>query len=718
MDPQPNPHPLREISTSSTDPPLPEISVPAEWFLSPSVTDLGVSITDTVQELCNICSWDGTRRTLFHFNNFASPTLGSLKRSECVSCQLLFVACQSVLEKISDRQPGTFSPNAELGIVIWGSHFITTPNQNVPGQRVIAIVQDTKGAQCPVSVGFYVFIPAGQYRGEPPVGLPTKRILSGPISPVSSASWARHRLESCLGSHDKCVLHRSQNYLPTRLIDVRPLGPEGNVKLTQGLNLPKCTRYAALSYVWGDPKLQEHIKTTRSTLANHSDEIKLSSLPKALRDAVVFTRELGLDFLWVDSLCIIQNDQDEWTHEAGRMYDVYGNSCVTLVALWGRDCDSGLFDTCAEWQSQQIATLRLGQDTWPLHVSEQHEVLQLNHRWYAWKPPLLTRAWCFQERLVPPRCVFFGRSELIFGCHQGVNCECGINYGAVRYPPSSQYSFLPSSYTSETREIQTHLSLGPDHGLRWADPDPRKAWRQVVEDYSFLKLSSEKDRLIALGAVAKQLSYSRPGEQYLAGMWSATLLIDLCWCVPEGNWDYREEPGEKTTMPSWSWASRAKHVKYQGVDLISPTAEVIQVSCKYKNDNTFGILEESDLILQGRVMHWLPGTSGRNWSEEWSSMVFFDSNGTPIHGSCIREDGRRWKEIPPGTYLFELGRWSDDHLLRVFLVLKCRDEENSIFSREAIINPASFLGRETTEDIRELGRNFDEHSKIRECTIV
>lgn len=80
--------------------------------------------------------------------------------------------------------------------------------------------------------------------------------------------------------------------------------------------------------------MQEHIKTMRSTLESDFDEIVLSSLPGTLRDAVAFTRDLGLDFLRVGSLCIIQNDQDEWAHEAGRMYDVYKNSFVMLGALW------------------------------------------------------------------------------------------------------------------------------------------------------------------------------------------------------------------------------------------------------------------------------------------------------------------------------------------------------------------------------------------------
>lgn len=98
--------------------------------------------------------------------------------------------------------------------------------------------------------------------------------------------------------------------------------------------------------------MQEHVKTTQSSLESHLNEIALSCLPKTLRNVVTFTRDLGPDFLWVDSLCIIQNDQEEWTLEAGRMYDVYKNSFVMLGALWGDDCDSELFDSCAEWQSQ------------------------------------------------------------------------------------------------------------------------------------------------------------------------------------------------------------------------------------------------------------------------------------------------------------------------------------------------------------------------------
>ncbi|KAM0419081.1 hypothetical protein ACHAPT_012020 [Fusarium lateritium] len=360
-------HSQPEMADSS----LREISIPSGWFPSEEETSI----------------------TLFHFNNFASRPLDDLRGSDCVSCQLVLVACDSVVERIPDQIFGTFLSDNEPSddgpsddelsddessddessddeafcakIIVWGSLFLTGSSQYIPGQRVIHITNDRNG----FGAGFYVFIPTGQHQREPFCGLPTKRILSGSASSASSASWARERLESCLSAHTECSLSQDPSFLPTRLVDVRRLGPEGNVKLAQGLNLPSGTRYAALSYAWGDPELQRHSWTTRSTLASHLEEIALSGLPKTLRDAVSFTRDLGLDFLWVDSLCIIQNDQDEWDHEAGRMYDVYKNSFVMLGALWSYGCDSGLFDSRAEWQSQQVATLCLGRHTWPLHVS-------------------------------------------------------------------------------------------------------------------------------------------------------------------------------------------------------------------------------------------------------------------------------------------------------------------------------------------------------------
>lgn len=185
MDLQPNLHLLPEIS-SSTDSSLPEISIPSEWFLPSSLSDADVSIAQTVRDPCRACAWDGALETLFHFNNFAHLGLNELRPSQCVSCKLLFVSCYSILEMI-DRQADTPASDARFSdarIIIWGSGFMTTPNQNIPGQRVISIVHD-QGAS---TTGFYVFIAAGQHREVPPSGLPTRRILNGSISSASSTS--------------------------------------------------------------------------------------------------------------------------------------------------------------------------------------------------------------------------------------------------------------------------------------------------------------------------------------------------------------------------------------------------------------------------------------------------------------------------------------------------------------------------------------------------
>lgn len=232
-------HPMPKLPSTNSS--LPEISIPREWLLSPSLSDPGLSMVKPRQQPCPICAWDGTLETLFHFNNFAHTNLWHLKPSECVSCPFLSIACYGILKKISEGQTDGPWPDAS-GVIIWVSSFITTSNQHMPGQRAITITRAPPiPYPGPTRVGFYVFIPAGQYREEPPYGLPTKRILRGSISSASSASWARRRLESCLSAHVKCSSSQNRSFLPTRLVDVRPLGPEGNVKLIQGLNLPNGT---------------------------------------------------------------------------------------------------------------------------------------------------------------------------------------------------------------------------------------------------------------------------------------------------------------------------------------------------------------------------------------------------------------------------------------------------------------------------------------------
>ena len=86
-------------------------------------------------------------------------------------------------------------------------------------------------------------------------------------------------------------------------------------------------------------------KTTRVTLKDRMRGIRIETLPKSFRDAIMICRALGIRFLWIDSLCIIQQDAEDWERECSRMRDVYRNSYLTISIARSRGSSDGCFST-------------------------------------------------------------------------------------------------------------------------------------------------------------------------------------------------------------------------------------------------------------------------------------------------------------------------------------------------------------------------------------
>ncbi|KAM7186269.1 Heterokaryon incompatibility protein (HET) domain containing protein [Naviculisporaceae sp. PSN 640] len=132
--------------------------------------------------------------------------------------------------------------------------------------------------------------------------------------------------------------------LPTRLIDVGLSPTEtDHVRVigTSSLTTAVCTetyRYIALSYRWGEGN---RLLTTKSTYAQHQTSIQIEIVPKTIRDAIHVTRHLGIRYLWVDALCIVQDDEQDWTKEAARMGDIYMNALCTIAAHAADHADCG-----------------------------------------------------------------------------------------------------------------------------------------------------------------------------------------------------------------------------------------------------------------------------------------------------------------------------------------------------------------------------------------
>jgi hypothetical protein len=126
-------------------------------------------------------------------------------------------------------------------------------------------------------------------------------------------------------------------HLPTRVIDVGE--PDGS-RLSLYISNGAVTKYVALSHCWGQVT---HLMTTPQSLEAHINGIEWTSLSQTFRDAVITTRKLGIRYLWIDSLCILQGDVQDWELESGRMADIYAGAHVVLAATYAPDGSIGLF---------------------------------------------------------------------------------------------------------------------------------------------------------------------------------------------------------------------------------------------------------------------------------------------------------------------------------------------------------------------------------------
>jgi hypothetical protein len=149
----------------------------------------------------------------------------------------------------------------------------------------------------------------------------------GPELFALASSW----LSTCTQSHAACDTTSGESFLPSRLIDIGPNdGSDPRLINTNGGIDISDNRYFALSHCWGTLLGREVPKTTRAVLEEHKKKISLQDLSKTFRDAIVITRRLGLRYIWIDSLCIVQDDPQEFEVECGRMGLIYARSYCTI----------------------------------------------------------------------------------------------------------------------------------------------------------------------------------------------------------------------------------------------------------------------------------------------------------------------------------------------------------------------------------------------------
>jgi hypothetical protein len=233
-----------------------------------------------------------------------------------------------------------------------------------------------------------------------------------------TASW----LEYCLKNHGPTCpgLLASEAPLPTRLLDVLPREGSEVRLIDTARSPPTDKRYLALSHCWGSYAPLHVIKLKNAKLDLYLQDIPLETLPKTFNDAIRITRELGLRYIWIDSLCIIQDSPEDWEKEASLMHTVYKNAYCTVAASASRDGSGGCF------VQGPYAPIQAGFEGLFPRLDVAHGVRPRPPP--LWKKmiesgPLGSRAWCFQERQLSPRVVHFTIHGLMWECRTYIATE-------------------------------------------------------------------------------------------------------------------------------------------------------------------------------------------------------------------------------------------------------------------------------------------------------
>jgi hypothetical protein len=353
-------------------------------------------------------------------------------------------------------------------------------------------------------------------------------------------------LNECISKHEHCRT-RAKPPLPTYLVDVGDKDSH-EVKLIQ---TEEDTNYSfvALSYVWGAP--QQPIELRKLTTESMLTGIAEADIPRTILDAIKMTRNLGFQYLWVDSFCIVQDDKVMKAGEISKMGAIFGRSILTIQAASAESVKAGFLHPRAR-EDVPEQRLRYSED------SDERVIIRPKHPTTGVHAPTNARAWCYEESVLPNRLLIFGRDELSFKCSTADNFESGrlLNGHDQSGPGLFRSLVLTNEYSRPPYNGDRRLLI-------------LKKWYDNVDAmYSPRLLTKAHDRLLAIEGVARRIQ-RWAGGRYVAGLWESDLIFGLLWHTSDRllpHWDYavvawmrdRRESGYMsipTDQPSWSWAS-------------------------------------------------------------------------------------------------------------------------------------------------------------------
>jgi hypothetical protein len=371
-----------------------------------------------------------------------------------------------------------------------------------------------------------------------------------------SLAWTKEQLRICGETHLKCIswplgtklqhefhdggipeahglAQGPKRRFPSRVLDLTTFDPDNQncrVRVQEINQAPG--KYACLSYCWGIPTY-ERVQLTRS---NHAELMNtgfsFSALPAGYKDILTFTKGLGYEFLWIDALCIIQDDESDKSNQIFNMHLIYRYCDVVIAVVHSNSIEKPCFSSISP-EVAEIPLLRTDTSgTLRLRRPFKHPQMRSVNEF-----PLLTRGWTLQELLLPYRMIQITRNELIFRCRTHDICQCGDSTRLAR------------NHLEDRDPIKFHN--GPIQNSLPAD-EALDYWFRLLSDYSERKFTVEVDRYHAIQGLMSVLSTSL-GSEYYCGLWPTHIWDCLLW----DNFKRGDRPTRKRLelWPTWSWLS-------------------------------------------------------------------------------------------------------------------------------------------------------------------
>lgn len=489
-----------------------------------------------------------------------------------------------------------------------------------------------------------------------------------------TVDWIRSKLNDCSERHD-CGAHLPKSdYLPDRLLDVRGDIPRLVSRADISSSSRANTRYLALSYCWGTKEDASHQpKLTKDSRLRFQTGIDPKELSAVHRDTVDVARALSIPYIWIDSLCILQDDDDrvDWQRQCAQMDRIYGCAHVTILAAASSSCRQSFLrrprglQTVLPFQSavQPSRSGFLEIELRRVEISDSSDFLYDIFQAEFNNSRLSTRGWAYQEQVLSARMVSFGGWNIHYLCS-----DSRKTFQNPKCDPCWEERHISYYEVHMSTKINRELSTGDYHG----------AWKMVfpkAAGFGSHSFTYPTDILPALSGLARLIQKPSP-DVYLAGHWAQDLFQSLPWKrqlltqTPKEALFPITTGAEPYTVPSWSILCKgevklviADYLYFMNIrsEMQSCVGKVTLVS-NDPNADPYGAIRSAQLEIRSHsfqtqskvdqsIATKLAGPTGWSVFIDWESrrfhcIAFLDYH---LQESDMNQDSRMWRWVLLGS---------------------------------------------------------------------